>query len=116
MYQMREPPMEERQCFRRPPGSHRPLCLRTRPSKKAPQPERLEPEAVVILKELPAITRTVTRKSAVYGLEGVGLAGAAVLAKWCRQATVGTKRTIYEEILPHLPIWIMPDWGMARSE
>ena len=66
---------------------------------KAPQPERLEPEAAVILKELPAITRTVTRKSAVYGLEGVGLAGAAVLAKWCRQATVGTKRTSYEGIL-----------------
>src|SRR6266487_639790 len=82
---------------------------------KAPQPERLEPEAVVILKELSAITRTVTRKSAVYGLEGVGPAGAAVLAKWCRQATVGTKRTIYEEILPHLPIWTMPDWGGWRG-
>jgi hypothetical protein len=88
--------MEERQCFRRPPGSHRPLCLRTRPSKKAPQPERLEPEAAVILKELPAITRTV---------------GGSRPCLPNRQATVGTKRTIYEEILPHLPIWTMSDSG-----
>jgi hypothetical protein len=57
----------------------------------------------------------VTRKSGVYGLEGAGPAGAAVLAKWCRQTMVGTKRTIYEEILPQLPIWTISDSGGWRG-
>jgi hypothetical protein len=61
------------------------------------------------------VLQTVTRKPAVYGLEGVGPAGAAVLAKWCRQAAVGAKRTFYEEILPHLPIWTISDSGGWRG-
>ncbi|MEW6232845.1 MAG: phosphotransferase [Chloroflexota bacterium] len=68
-------------------------------------PERVEPESVEILRE--------KKKSAIYCLEGVGLAGSAVIAKRCRQADAVIEQTIYEEILPHLPITVVHYYGLV---
>jgi hypothetical protein len=40
----------------------------------------------------------------VYRLEGVGRNGAAVIAKRCKPADAVIERTVYEEVLPHLPL------------
>jgi hypothetical protein len=77
---------------------------------QALQPERLEPEAVVILRKASPV-----HESAVYRLEGVGPAGAAVIAKWCGQATAGTERTVYEEILPCLPTPTLHFYGCVEE-
>ena len=72
------------------------------------QPERVEPESIEILKK--------RRKSTVYRLCGVGPDGSAVIAKrsWLAQALV--ERTIYEEVLPHLPIPALSYYGFAVEE
>jgi hypothetical protein len=70
-------------------------------------PERVEPESVEILRE--------KKKSAIYRLEGVGLAGSAVIAKRCRQAAALIERTIYEEVLPRLPITSLYYYGLVEE-
>jgi hypothetical protein len=59
------------------------------------------PRSVTILKE-PSSDRK--RKPAVYRLDGVGPSGEGVIAKreFCSLAT--TERTVYERILPHIPV------------
>jgi len=71
-------------------------------------PGRVEPESIEILKE--------HRKSAVYRLTGVGPGGSAVIAKRCRMATALIERTIYEEILPHLPITALHYYGFTQED
>src|SRR3990170_1030078 len=66
-------------------------------------PERIEPESVEILRE--------RKGSAIYRLEGVGLAGSVVIAKRCRQADAVIEQTIYEEVLRHLPISVIHYYG-----
>jgi len=73
------------------------------------QPERVEPEGIGILKE-----RSL-RKSAVYRLAGVGPTSAAVIAKRCRQADAVIERTIYEQVLPHLPITALHYYGFVEE-
>ncbi len=71
------------------------------------QPRRVEPESIAILCEM--------KKSATYRLEGVGLADSAVIAKRCRQADAVIEQTIYEEVLPHLPITAIHYYGIVEE-
>jgi hypothetical protein len=59
-------------------------------------PRQTPPDRITILKPE-------HQKSAVYRLEGGGLAADAVVAKRCRRATALVERTVYEEILPYVP-------------
>lgn len=54
-------------------------------------------------------------KSAVFRLEGVGPAGTTVIAKRCRQATGAVERTVYEEVLPQLPIPSLRYYGFVEN-
>jgi hypothetical protein len=74
--------------------------------------ERVKPEAIVILKER---RRKERAKSAVYRLEGVGPEGTSVIAKRCRRATAAVERTIYEDILPHLPVSTVDYFGYVEE-
>jgi hypothetical protein len=49
-------------------------------------------------------------RSAIYRLAGVGPRG-SVIAKWCQQAVAAAERTIYEEVLPHLPVTALRCYG-----
>jgi hypothetical protein len=71
------------------------------------QPGRVEPESVEILRE--------KREWAICRLEGVGLAGSAVIAKRCRQDDALIERTIYEEVLPRLPITALYCYGLVEE-
>lgn len=74
--------------------------------------DRVEPEAIVILKER---RKKKKGKSAVYRLEGVGPAGTGVIAKRCQQATATIERTIYEDILPSLPVPTLEYFGSVEE-
>ena len=74
--------------------------------------DRVRPKAIVILKERREKKKG---KSAVYRLEGVGPAGISVIAKRCRRATATIERTIYEDILPHLPIPTLHYYGFFEE-
>ena len=71
-------------------------------------PGRVEPESVEILQE--------RQKSAVYRLHGVGPGGSTVIAKRCERATALIERTIYEEVLPHLPITALHYYGFTEED
>lgn len=71
------------------------------------QPERVKPESVEILRQ--------KRRWAVCRLVGVGLAGSAVIAKRCEQADALIERTIYEEVLPYLPITAPYYYGLVEE-
>lgn len=60
------------------------------------RPATVTPESIHVLRE--------RRRSAVYRLVGVGPAGAAVIAKRCLPATASLELTVYERILPQLPV------------
>jgi hypothetical protein len=49
-------------------------------------------------------------RSAIYRLAGVG-PGGSVIAKRCRQADAAAERTVYEEVLPHLPVTALRCYG-----
>jgi hypothetical protein len=54
-----------------------------------------------------------SRKSCVYRLDGVGHSGAAVIAKRSRAEEARIEQTIYEEILPNLPISRLTFYGVV---
>ena len=58
-------------------------------------PERIAPAKVKPNK---------TRPTTVYRLEGVGAEGATVIAKRCKRGDGLTERTVYEQILPRVPL------------
>jgi Phosphotransferase enzyme family len=72
-------------------------------------PGRVEPESIEILRES-------KRKSAVYRLEGIGPRGSTVIAKRCPTATALIERTVYEEILPHLPLSAPYYYGFIKED
>jgi len=74
--------------------------------------ERVKPQAIVILKER---RKKEKAKSAVYRLEGVGPQGINIIAKRCRRATAAIERTIYEDILPHLPVSTLDYFGYVEE-
>ncbi len=53
------------------------------------------------------------RKSCVYRLDGVGPRGTAVIAKRSRAEEAHLEQTIYEEVLPHLPISSLTFYGVV---
>jgi hypothetical protein len=64
------------------------------------RPGRPRPGRVEVLRG----RRELAWKSVICRLEGAGPAGAAVIAKRCPAAQAARERTIYEEILPHVPV------------
>lgn len=74
-------------------------------------PYRVKPMAVVVLKE----QRAKGHKSAIYRLEGVGLAGSNVIAKRCRRNVAVLERTIYEKFLPLLPVPTLHYYGFFKE-
>jgi thiamine kinase-like enzyme len=72
------------------------------------RPERVEPEQIEILKQ--------KTKGAVYRLAGVGPGNSAIIAKRARQAKAVIERTIYEEVLPHLPVTTLHYYGCIEEE
>jgi hypothetical protein len=55
------------------------------------------------------------KKSAVYLLPGVGPQGSAVIAKQCSKSPGFTERTVYEEILPHVPARTLGYYGFVSD-
>ena len=51
------------------------------------------------------------RKACIYRLHGAGPSGASVIAKRCRSGSADVEKTIYEEILPCLPISTLNYFG-----
>jgi len=70
------------------------------------------PRAVVRVEKGPGRSR----KSAVFRLEGAGDNGTAVMAKRCNRRDADIERTIYEQILPHLPLSTPWFFGMAAGD
>jgi len=68
-----------------------------------------EPASIEILKKS-------HKKRAIYRLAGVGLQGAAVIAKRCQMTTGLIERTIYEQVLPHLPVTAPHYYGFAEED
>src|SRR6266478_1214394 len=64
-------------------------------------PDRVVPDRITPAKFKPNKPRP---NLAVYRLEGVGIDGAAVIAKRCTRGGGQIERTIYERILPHVPL------------
>ena len=60
--------------------------------------------------------RKAWNKTAVYRLEGVGPDGSAVIAKWCRLPSARVERTVYEEILPRIPLPRIEYYGHVDEE
>jgi aminoglycoside phosphotransferase (APT) family kinase protein len=54
-------------------------------------------------------------KSTIYLLPRVGPASAPIVAKYCRRATAAHERTIYEQILPYLPVSSPAYHGFVRG-
>jgi hypothetical protein len=54
-------------------------------------------------------------RSAIYRLAGVG-PGGSVIAKWCRQPAAAAERTIYDEVLQHLPVISLRCYGLVEEE
>src|SRR5207249_2934702 len=67
---------------------------------------RVEPVSITPL-------RVRKKKSNVYRLEGVGQAGAAVIAKRCGTAVAQIERTVYEDILAGLPVASLRYYGFV---
>ncbi len=75
---------------------------------------RVEPERIEILKgKLP--TQTKRTKRFVCRLVGVGPAGSAVIGKRCWRSKAVVENTIYEEILPYLPIPSLNYYGLVEE-
>ena len=64
-------------------------------------PDRVVPDRITAAKFKPNKTRP---NLTVYRLEGVGIDGAAVIAKRCTREGGRIERTVYERILPHVPL------------
>jgi hypothetical protein len=65
------------------------------------QPERAAPGSIAVLR------RERRKKRSVYRLDGVGLAGSAVIAKRIWRPTALVERRVYEDILTRLPIPVL---------
>jgi aminoglycoside phosphotransferase (APT) family kinase protein len=74
------------------------------------RPECVDPNRIVILRE------TKSSEASVYRIDGVGLRGSAVIAKYNRTEIASIERTIYEGVLPHLPIPSLHYYGYIEED
>ena len=72
------------------------------------QPGRVEFQGIEILGK--------NRKSAIYRIPRIGQGGSAVIAKQCSYESARVERTIYEAILPHLPLPRLHYYGLVQSD
>jgi aminoglycoside phosphotransferase (APT) family kinase protein len=72
------------------------------------QPQRIVPCRIHELKE--------EDKSAVYRLDGVGAQGSAVIAKLNREGGLLVERTIYEDVLPDVPVPALHYYGFVAEQ
>jgi hypothetical protein len=70
-------------------------------------PTRVEPASLQVLRE--------RSKSSIYRLRGVGAGGSSVIAKRSRSPAAAIERTIYEEVLPHLPVTSPHYYGSSED-
>ena len=70
--------------------------------------DRTLPEEIEILK-------TKHKQPVVFRLSGVGPKASAVIAKRCKRDLAIKERTIYEEILPHLPVSSPGYFGLVEE-
>jgi len=52
---------------------------------------------------------------AIYRLDGVGCGASGVIAKRCRLSTASIEHTVYDEILPHLPVTTLRYYGFVQE-
>jgi ABC-type multidrug transport system ATPase subunit/aminoglycoside phosphotransferase (APT) family kinase protein len=86
------------------PSAKRRAILMAHPAVQAWQqlnPDRMLPDRITPAKFKPNRPRP---NLAVYRLEGVGVDGAAVIAKRCTGASGEVERAVYERVLPHVPL------------
>ena len=72
------------------------------------RPARVEPESIHVYRD--------RGKTAIYWLEGVGLDGSAVFAKRCETAVAAIERTVYEQVLPHVPVTAPHYYGWSEAD
>jgi hypothetical protein len=72
------------------------------------QPRHVEPEYLEVVR--------VQQKSAVYRLAGVGPGRTAVIAKRCPATTARLEQTVYEEILPRVPVQTLHYYGLVEED
>jgi hypothetical protein len=72
------------------------------------QPARVAPESIHVLRQ--------GRHTGldVYRLTGVGPGGSTVIAKRCPTASI--ERTVYEEVIPHLPVTVPRYYGSREAD
>ncbi len=75
--------------------------------------ERSRPAAVHVLKER---RKGKKRKPAVYRLDGVGPSGDGVIAKRSWRASAAIERTIYEQVLPNVPLPSLDYYGSSDEQ
>jgi hypothetical protein len=73
----------------------------------AMHPGRGTPTTIQVLRE--------GQKRCIYRLTGAGPRGSDVIAKRCRVAAAAIERTIYEEVLPHVPVTAPRYYGCQES-
>jgi hypothetical protein len=74
------------------------------------RPELARPEKIEVLKG-----RKETARRSAYRLTGVGPENSTIIAKRCRQAKALIERTIYEEVLPSLPVPTLRYYGFVEE-
>jgi len=72
------------------------------------RPERPTPRCIDIVRD--------SKNRAIYRLNGVGCEGSAVIAKRCWLSTASIEHTVYDEILPRLPITTLRYHGFVPED
>ena len=70
-------------------------------------PDAPDPESIEVLRR--------GQKSATYRLVGAGPGGAPIIAQHARMAKASIERTVYEQILPHLPVTAPRCYGFREE-
>jgi hypothetical protein len=71
------------------------------------RPERPTPRYIEIVRD---------NENPIYRLDGVGCGGSAVIAKRCSLSTASIEHTVYDEILPRLPLTTLRCYGFVQED
>ena len=77
------------------------------------------PKSIEIIQERvrrPEEIYRMTHKPSVYRLTGVGPGGANVIAKRCESAAASTECSIYQNVLPYLPVSALRYYGLVADD